>query len=90
MFSSMYARICYSLWAVCFGGSLVAFFIRCFRRKQFYLHVMIPTALFFVVYALGFAVGGTDVYDYKQALLPMIMCYLPISFWMRKEHYDAA
>ena len=51
---------------------------------------MIPTALFFVVYALGFALGGTDVYDYKQALLPMIMSYMPISFWMRKEHYDAA
>lgn len=90
MFSSMYAKVCYSLWAVCFGGSVVAFLVRCIRKKQFYLHVIIPTALFLGVYALGFALRGTDVYDYKQALLPMIMSYMPMSFWMRKEHYDAA
>lgn len=78
--ASYYAEVCHFLWVLTFGMSLVACLIRGFRQKRFYMHVVLPAAMFWGLYAIGFALGGTDTYDYKQALLPMIMSYMPMCY----------
>jgi peptidoglycan/LPS O-acetylase OafA/YrhL len=73
-----YARISHFLWGILLGISMMIFIIRAFGRKGKAVRVWIPTYVCILLYAVWFSLGGTDTYDYKKALFPMVMSYLPI------------
>lgn len=75
-----YARICHFLWSVLLGASLLTCFILRIGRKKRTARVWIPACICILLYAVCFALGGTDSYDYKKALFPMVMSYMPICY----------
>lgn len=80
-FSVCYAKICNYLWGILFGISICGCIIRGIQCRKWHLRMWIPIVGYVLIYAMYFAFGGTDVYDYKKALLPMVMSYVPICFW---------
>lgn len=77
-----YARISVYVWLLCFVLSVLTGILCAVVTKKHYLRVVCPLLLFIGLYALHFALEGTGVFDYKTALLPMLMSYTPIAFWV--------
>ena len=75
-----YAKVCNFLWSVLFGMSLAICFALGVCRKRWCVRIRLPATGCVLIYAVYFAMGGTDVYDYKNALLPMVMSYGPICY----------
>lgn len=80
LFSVNYARICSFLWSFQFGLSAVACILLAVRHKKWCCRIWLPTVVCVLLYAAYFAMGGMDTYDYKAALLPMILSCAPICY----------
>ena len=78
--SVYYAKICSFLWSILFGISLAICFVLGVCRKRWYVRIWLPAIGCVLIYAVYFAMSGTDVYDYKVALLPMVMSCAPICY----------
>ena len=81
LLSVQYAKICHLLWAVLLVISLSALLINGIKNKKWGVRIWLPAICSILLYAACFAMRGTDVYDYKMALFPMIMSYAPICIW---------
>ncbi len=76
--ASAYARICHCLWLLAFGVSVTVYLLAAVRNRKLYVRIWLPVFLCACLYAFYFALGGADTYDYKLALLPMVLSYAPI------------
>lgn len=78
--SVKYAKICVFLWSLLFGNSVVVCMLLALRYKKWCVRIWLPSIICMLLYAVSFAMGGMDTYDYKLALFPMIMSYAPIGY----------
>lgn len=76
--SSAYARISYVLWSILFVLSLILWSVRGIDHERKYGRIYLCLFVFVGIYGLWAALGRADAYDYKAALLPMAVSYLPI------------
>ncbi len=88
-FSVMYAKVCHFLWLLGFSVSILMCILRAYCTRNIYWRLWLPVVMYVLVYALLFALRGTDVYDYKLSLLPMVLSYIPVGYvWMRDMFMD--
>lgn len=77
----MYIRISSVLWSVLFAAGVLLFVCRAVWQKRVQPAKWLPAVLCVLVYAAFFALRGTELYDYKLALFPAIIGYVPIVYW---------
>ena len=84
-FSVMYAKVCHFLWLLGFISSVVICILRAYRTRCMYWRLLLPVVVYVLVYSLLFALRGTDVYDYKLSLLPMVLGYMPMGYVLLQD-----
>lgn len=86
IFSAAYIKTSQYAWLVGVLLSFAAAVKRLFDTKKLYIRVWLPFGVYIVWYACYFAVQGTNIYDYKLALLPLVLNYMGALYWIfRKE-----
>ncbi|MBQ8816377.1 MAG: hypothetical protein IJZ84_03745 [Lachnospiraceae bacterium] len=85
--ATAYSNICHKLWLVGSCLAVVMLAVSAWQRKSLLVRVWLPTVIFLAIYGLLFALRGTDLYDYKLAVLPMVLGYAPMCciLFLKKE-----
>ncbi len=81
VWSHRYVKISHAFWTIGFGGSLLGFLLVAVCTKKLRLHLWLPAFLYICLFAAIMALNGTDTYDYKWALFPMIISYVPMTIF---------
>ena len=79
-YSVAYAKVCQFLWLVGFSVSILVCIVGAYRTRNMHWRLWLPALIYVFAYSLLFALRGTDVYDYKVSLLPMVLSYMPIGY----------
>ena len=74
-----YIRVANVLWCVLLGSSVLTYVLWGVKSRKFGVRIWVPTMGTLILYAACFAMGGMGTFDYKVALLPMILSYAPIA-----------
>ena len=78
VWASNYAKICHLLWNIGFVISIIVLAVRAVYRRKLKLSVWLGTVIAMCFCTACMALTGTNAYDYKLALLPMILSYAPM------------
>ena len=81
MLSVCYARISIFSWGFLLGLSLTVYILKALKHRKWHIGIWLPAVGCILLYSVYFAMSGTDVYDYKLALLSMVVSYAPICCW---------
>lgn len=74
--ATAYMKISAYTWLVGIGISVILTIVHVAHTKRFYLSVWGVLGVYLLYYAFCFAMQGTNVYDYKLALLPLVLNYV--------------
>ena len=82
-----YMKVCQGLWLLGFGVSMAVAIVVVCHGRNLYVRIWLPVVVFMAAFALYFALQGENVFDYKLALLPLVLSYAWIacvfSHWER-------
>ncbi len=70
-----YIKLSQFFWLIGFVGATAAGIILAVRKGRYYVRIWLPVVVYVIIYGLYFALQGTNVYDYKLALLPLALSY---------------
>lgn len=86
--SVLYAKVSQAFWLIGFSVCVAVCMIQALRAKKLYLRSWFPITVYIALYAGYFTVFGAIGYDYKLALLPLVVSYMPIIYimmWVSKD-----
>ncbi len=79
IWSHAYANISHMLWSAGMLASMTVFAVLALYYKKLKCNVWLPAVLCMCLFAGVLTLNGAGAYDYKLALLPMILSYAPMS-----------
>ena len=76
--ATAYSNICYKLWLIGLGLSVIILGAMAWKQRRLQVRIWLPALCFLGLFGALLALKGAGVYDYKLALLPMMLGYGPI------------